>query len=153
MAALCQSLPILPFEFPELPAGARFGDDEGGASAVELAALFPVAAVLLYGGVEMARYYYLENGIQFAASETIRHATNERAIDEPELREAFYGSLGTHEPTLVTNLGFSQSTHTLASVERLEITIDYQFRPVTHVIIPQDLDLNLVVRGLVPIDE
>ena len=131
----------------------RLNEDQEGASAVELAALLPVAMLLIYGGIELARYQYLYSGIQSASSASIRHATNQRSVDPAALKDAFFSSLGVHSPELITELSFSTTPHSLASVERLEVVVNYRFDPVADIIFPAPLDLQSSAKGLVPVSE
>lgn len=119
---------------------------------IELAALLPITLALVYGATEASRYYFLENDIRSAASACIRHATNEREIDSADLRSAFFAAFDDHDSEVVSDLSFASETHTLASVDRLEVSVSYQFRPVTNLLL-SDMDRTVVVRGLVPVDD
>lgn len=135
---------------PKLSLLNKFGSDSRGTAAIEYAAVIPIFFLLLYGAVELARFYYLDSSIRSAAAASIRQASIDRNVNDTALRSLFFDTLTAVDPTIVSSVNLNTSAHTSPGLTRLEVAIAYQFAPIAGVVLPHNVNLDTRVRGLIP---
>lgn len=80
----------------------RLGRDDRGATLVEFAITLPVTLMIIMGGIEFGRVYWVRHTLQFAAEETGRYAMAHTKMSAEQLKSYAQANLPGLDPASAT---------------------------------------------------
>ncbi len=123
---------------------ARFARDERGVTAIQVALVTPVLALMIFGGLEITRMIFTQNSIEEAVNETVRFASVHGAASSSPATTTQLETMASDVEGLDPADFTPTVTYTPNNVPGSVVTIDvdYAYTPLTGYAFGASITLN-----------